>query len=124
MAIQSFRDLEVWQQGMRLVESVYAVTRSFPTAELYGLSSQMRRCAVSIPSNIAEGRGRKGTREFMNFLGIAYGSLCELQTQLELSQRLQFIKTDDHSKTQSQADEVGRMINGLINSLNRRNASR
>jgi four helix bundle protein len=83
----------------------------------------MRRCAVSIPSNIAEGRGRKGTREFVNFLSIACGSLCELQTQLELSQRLEFLETDDHDRIQSQAAEVGRMLNGLVNSLNRRSAS-
>lgn len=123
MAIQSFRDLEVWQCAMRLVESVYAITTKFPPSELYGLTSQMRRCAVSIPSNIAEGRGRKGTREFINFLGIAYGSLCELQTQLELAHRLNFIEKDSHSRIQTQSDEVGRMLNGLTNSLNRRNSN-
>jgi four helix bundle protein len=123
VAIQSFRDLEVWQCAMRLVESVYAITSKFPSSELYGLTSQMWRCAVSIPSNIAEGRGRKGTREFVNFLSIAYGSLCELQTQLELAQRLRFVEKEVHERIQTQTDEVGRMLNGLTNSLNRRNSN-
>lgn len=123
MAIQSYRDLDVWQQAMRLVEAVYAATGSFPSSELYGLTSQTRRCAVSIPSNIAEGRGRKGTREFINFLAIAYGSLCELQTHLELAHRLRFLDKVVHDRLQIQTDEVGRMLNGLMNSLGRRNST-
>ena len=120
MAIQSFRDLAVWQHAMRLVEDVYATTSSFPSSELYGLTSQMRRCAVSIPSNIAEGRGRQSTPDFVKFLTIAYGSLAELQTQLELSWRLNYISKQANERFQEQTNEIGRMLNGLMNSLRRR----
>ncbi len=122
MAIQSFRDLDVWQRAMDVAAEVYSITKPFPSSELYGLTSQLRRCSVSIPSNIAEGRGRRGTRQFLNFLDIAYGSLCELQTQLELSLRLNLIDEKSHDRIQEHTNEVGRMLNGLINSLNRRSS--
>lgn len=80
MAIQSYRDLDVWKKSVALVTDVYQATALFPKEEVYGLTSQIRRSAVSIPSNIAEGRGKRGTRDFVRFLNIAYGSLCELET--------------------------------------------
>jgi four helix bundle protein len=123
MAIQSYRDLEVWQLGMDLAEQIYSITKEFPSSELYGLTSQLRRCSVSIPSNIAEGRGRRGTKEFVNFLDIAYGSLCELQTQLELALRLNLVAKSTHDRAQDHTNQLGRMLNGLINSLNRRRSS-
>ena len=83
--IQSFRDLQVWQKSMEMTIAVYRLTRDFPRDELYGLTSQMRRSAVSVPSNIAEGQGRLNLGEFRQFLGIARGSNCELQTQLEIA---------------------------------------
>ena len=85
--IRSFRDLLVWQKAMDLADSVYDVTAVFPKEEVYGMVSQLRRAAVSIPSNIAEGQGRNSTGEFLHFLGIAFGSLCEVETQIELSLR-------------------------------------
>jgi four helix bundle protein len=86
--IKSFRDLKVWQRSMEMAKAVYRLTQAFPKEEIYGLRSQMRRAAVSIPSNIAEGHGRLGTREYRQFLGIARGSNFELQTQLEIARSL------------------------------------
>ena len=83
--VQSFRDLLVWQRAMQLTVAIYSLTKDFPREELYGLTSQIRRAAVSIPSNIAEGQGRQSTGEFKNFIGIARGSNFELQTQLEIA---------------------------------------
>jgi len=86
--IQSFRDLQIWQKSMELTVAVYRITQSFPREEIFGLTSQLRRCAISIPSNIAEGQGRSSEREFLHFLSIARGSNCELQTQVEIARRL------------------------------------
>ena len=86
--VQSFRDLVVWQRAMQLTVAVYRLTQGFPREEVYGLTSQIRRSAVSVPSNIAEGQGRLGTGEFRQFLGVARGSNCELLTQLEIAQSL------------------------------------
>ncbi len=88
MSIESYRDLEVWQRGMELAEQVYAVTRMFPPEERYGLTSQMRRAAASVPANIAEGWARRSTREFLQFLNIASGSLRELETYILLAGRV------------------------------------
>ena len=95
MSINSFRDLTVWQLGMQLTEQVYRLTADFPKSEIYGLSSQMRRSAVSIPSNIAEGQGRDSTKEFLHFLAIAFGSICELETQLLLANRFNYLSDTD-----------------------------
>ena len=95
MSISSFRDLTVWQLGMQLTEQVYRLTADFPKSEIYGLSSQMRRSAVSIPSNIAEGQGRDSTKEFLHFLAIAFGSICELETQLLLANRFNYLSDTD-----------------------------
>src|SRR6202451_4556385 len=92
--VKSFRDLDVWHLGVELAETVYRVTARFPKSELFALSSQMRRAAVSIPSNIAEGRARNSTREFLYFLSVSRGSLAELETQLELAIRLDYADSD------------------------------
>ncbi|MFK7818790.1 MAG: four helix bundle protein [Planctomycetaceae bacterium] len=114
----SYRDLKVWKRGMDLVEYVYQLTRSLPPEELYGLTSQTRRSAVSIPSNIAEGHGRKSTGAFINHLSIAQGSTAELETQLLLlCQRLGFISQDDCDSQIETTDEIGRMLTGLKRSL-------
>lgn len=95
MSLNSHKDLKVWQESMDLVEKIYQLTNTFPRNEQFGLVSQMRRSAVSIPSNIAEGAGRKGSREFGRFLYIAMGSLSELETQFEISLRLQYVTNQE-----------------------------
>ncbi len=110
----TYRDLIVWKKAMDLTEEVYRVTNSFPRHELYGLTNQMRRAAVSIPSNIAEGQGRGSNREFSRFLNIAHGSLAELETQLLLSVRLGYINEKEIEQIQQNTNEVGKMIRGLI----------
>jgi four helix bundle protein len=116
----SFRDLVAWQKAMALAEEVYAVTCEFPSEERYGLIAQLRRCAVSIPSNIAEGHGRVTARDFQHFLAQARGSVLELQTQLILSSRLGFGNVDAVRTAIQHADEVGRVINGLLAATQRR----
>lgn len=112
-----YRDLVAWQKAMNLVEQVYRQTSRFPTEERYGLTSQMRRAATSIPSNIAEGQGRRSTDdEFIRFLRIALGSLCELETQLELSVRLKLLSSDQLATLRPSTEEVGKLLNGLIRS--------
>jgi len=115
--IRSHRDLVVWQKAMDLVVTVYRATEAFPKTETYGLSSQIRRAVTSIPANIAEGQGRRLTKEFVYFLANARGSLWELDTHLESATRLAFLNTDTHHQLQSQLDEVGRMLNGLMRSV-------
>ncbi len=113
-----YRKLEVWQHAMDLVEHVYRTTQSFPTEELYGLTSQMRKAAVSVPSNIAEGHGRGG-KDFCRFLNIAYGSLLELETHIEISLRLGYLSETDTQSLFERTSQVGRMLNGLRSSLSR-----
>ena len=108
----NFRDLDVWHLGVELAETVYRVTARFPKSELLALSSQMRRAAVSIPSNIAEGRARDSTREFLHFLAISRGSLAELDTQLELAIRLDYADSDLHA-ARAQSDILGKKLNRL-----------
>ena len=115
--IKSHRDLIVWQKSMDLVVSVYRATESFPKAEVYGLTSQIRRAVTSIPANIAEGQGRRLTKEFLYFLANARGSLWELDTHLESAQRLGFLSLEVHVDLRSQLDEVGRILNGLMRSV-------
>jgi four helix bundle protein len=110
--LNSYRKLIVWQKSMTLAKDIYTLTKSFPKEEIYGLVSQLRRCAVSIPSNIAEGRGRGGDKEFVRFLQIALGSLYELQTQLELSIALGF--TQKYENIFSLTLELEKMLNKLI----------
>jgi four helix bundle protein len=115
--IRSHRDLVVWQKAMNLVVAVYRATETFPKAETYGLTSQIRRAVTSVPANIAEGQGRRLTKEFVYFLANARGSLWELDTHLETSTRLGFLNSDIHEELQCQMDEVGRMLNGLMRSV-------
>ena len=102
---------------MDLVEAIYKVSNRFPKDELYGLTGQMRRAAVSVPANIAEGQGRRLTGEYLHFLGNARGSLLELDTHLELARRLGYIESQPHCKLESMLQEVGRLLNGLMRSL-------
>ena len=115
--IRSHRDLIVWQKAMDLVVNVYRATDSFPKAEVYGLTSQIRRAVTSIPANIAEGQGRRLTKEFLYFLANARGSLWELDTHLESAARLGFLSSEVHEELRSQLDEVGRILNGLMRSV-------
>ena len=110
--IRSYRDLQVWLKAMDLVEACYQATNTFPTAERYGLVSQMRRASVSVASNIAEGHARS-RGDFVRFLYVCAGSLTELETQIELSLRLRFLSAEESRPLLQQCDELGRMIGGL-----------
>ncbi len=117
--IQSFRDLRVWQRGMEVVESVYRATQSFPKQELYGLTSQLRRAAVSIPANIAEGHCRQHNQEYLNFLSIAQGSIAELETELEIACRLKYIASDDLKLFLVQLTVLAKQLRSLRGALAR-----
>ena len=110
-------NLKAWQEAMQLVKDVYAVTVSFPKEESYGLTSQIRRTAISIPSNIAEGAARTGTKEFLRFLSIARGSLSELETQIILAKELNFMKSNN--ELLEKINDVFGLLGGLMNSLNK-----
>jgi four helix bundle protein len=117
---KSYRDLEVWQQSMRVARQIYLVTMEFPKEEKFGLTSQMRRAAVSIPSNLAEGHARTGASEFLHFISIALGSVAELETQVILSSDLGFIAQEEQTDLLNQLASVGRMLRGLQKSLQMR----
>jgi four helix bundle protein len=117
MAASSFRDLRVWQEAMKLTAEIYRSTSAFPKHELYGLSQQIRRAAVSVPSNIAEGKGHRSDKEFVHFLLHARGSLLELQTQLLISEELQYVGQEEAQRLLKLAEGVGRALSGLINSM-------
>ena len=117
-AVQSFRDLLVWQRSIQLATAIYRLTRDFPREELYGLTSQMTRAAVSIASNIAEGQGRLSTGEFQQFLGMARGSSFELQTQLEIARSLGLGNVKSIDEAEALSLEVTKMINGILKTLN------
>ena len=110
---QGYRDLVVWQQAIDVAVETYRLTSSFPKEEMFGLTSQMRRAAVSIASNIAEGEGRKSKNEFSHFLGIALGSKSELETQLILSERVNLLKTTDTEPIKKSFDDIGKMLTAL-----------
>ena len=116
----SYRELDVWQESMDLVVASYKVSGNFPGHEVYGLTSQVRRAAVSIPANIAEGRGRQHTAEFIQHLSIATGSLAELETHMEIAQRLGYMEPVDLERLLRQSKAVGRMLNALRNALRRK----
>ncbi len=120
MAVKSYRELVAWQKAMDLVEVVYRSTACFPKEEIYGLTSQVRRSAVSVPSNIAEGQGRTSTRDFLNFLSIAAGSLCEMETQLLIAQRLHYLPPAVVADPLDRSAEVGRLLHGLQRALTRK----
>jgi four helix bundle protein len=115
--MKSFRELIVWQKSMSLVIRVYELTNRFPEKEKFGLVSQINRAAVSVPSNLAEGWGRYSRKEFLNFLYIARGSLAELKTQLEISEKLGYLDQQNYTDIEAQADELSRTLSGLIKSL-------
>ena len=112
---ESYRDLIAWQKAMDLTLATYRATSTFPKDEKYGLTSQMRRAAVSVPSNIAEGKGRHSTKELVQFLYRARGSLLELQTQVSIARELNYLDIAAFRNLNAQADEIGRVLNGLIN---------
>lgn len=115
--IQNYRDLIVWQKSMKLVESIYRILKNFPNNEVHCLSSQLRRSAISIPSNIAEGFGRKSKAEFNRFLYISRGSLYELQTQTEIAKRLNYVKNTEITDLEKLMFEIEKMLNSLISKL-------
>ena len=121
MTVNSFRDLRDWQAGMDLVETVYRLSESFPAKEMYGLTNQMRRCAVSIPSNIAEGHTREHSKEYLHHISIAQASLAELQTQLEIAARLKYLSDEELSSAAlDQAVSLSRQLYALRNALVKR----
>jgi len=119
MVHTSYRNLEVWQKSMDLVVECYQVTKGFPKSEIYGLISQLQRAAVSIPANIAEGRERQHKKEFIQHISIAYASLAELETHIQIAERLNYLETNTTKQILEKTSEVGRMLNGLRNSLSK-----
>jgi four helix bundle protein len=111
--MQGYKDLVAWQKSMELVAEIYEATKCFPSDEMYGLRSQLRRAAVSVPSNLAEGHGRNNTGEFHQFIGQARGSLCEVETQLEIAKMLGFLNKSVADELQRKVGAIGRMLTGL-----------
>ena len=120
MTIKSYRDLEVWQKAMDLVVVCYEITKEFPKNEIYGLTSQLQRAAVSIPTNIAEGQARQYTKEFIQYLSISYGSIAEVETLMQIAEKLNYLNTNQLCKLMDRTAALGRMINGLRKSLEKR----
>ena len=120
MSLRSYRELLAWRKAMDLVNAVYAATRAWPGEELYALTSQIRRAAVSVPSNIAEGQGRSSTKEFLKHLSIAYGSLLEIETQIIIAKAQGYCSAEQAEMLLELAAEVGRLLNGLSNALKRK----
>ena len=118
--VKSYQDLEVWQRAMDLVVLCYHMTQKFPKNEIYGLSSQLQRAAVSVPANIAEGRHRQSSKEFLQYLSISYGSLAEVETHVQIAGRLNYINENQINKTLNKTAEIGRMLNGLSRSIRKR----
>ena len=121
--LKNFKELKVWQKSYKLCLKVYKITKKFPKTEVYSFTSQMRRAALSIPCNIAEGYGRKTTPDYLRFLYMSYGSICELETQILLSGDLEYIETESLSELQSDIGEVERMLKALIKSIERKNSN-
>ncbi|MDD3181478.1 MAG: four helix bundle protein [Alphaproteobacteria bacterium] len=123
MTVLSHKNLEVWQRSMSLVTQIYRLTKLFPKEELYGLTSQMRRAAISIPSNIAEGRSKRSTKDYIRFVNIAYGSAAELETQLIIAMNLDYIANEQMATVSNELSEVGKMLNGLVAGLEKKLSS-
>lgn len=117
MTVHSFRDLLVWQKSVDLAVECYEFTNHFPKSELYGLTNQMRRAAVSVPSNVAEGSERRHTQEYIQHVCVSCGSLAELETQAEIARRLRFVDEQSVQQFFTHTDEISRMLHGLRNSL-------
>ncbi|PKF75566.1 four helix bundle protein [Chryseobacterium sp. PMSZPI] len=113
----NFKELLVWQKSIDFVTEMYRITKTFPKTEIYGLISQIRKSAVSIPSNIAEGNSRRSKPDYLQFLKIARGSCAEVETQLIISKNLGFLNEDDYLKLNERIIGISKMLNGLINSL-------
>ena len=120
MTVQHYRELKVWQVAMNLAEQCYVATKNFPKEELFGLTSQIRRAAASVPANIAEGQGRQHTKEFLNHLSIARGSLMEVETHLLLSQRVGLLKQTTLDPLLTMSDEISRLLSGLRRALEKK----
>lgn len=118
--LQSYRDLRVWQEAMTLAELCYRLTREFPRDEIYGMTSQIRRAAASVPANIAEGDGRGNRGEYLQFLRVAQGSLKELETHVLLSQRVQLTAAKSFESALAECETVGKMLRALIRSLEKK----
>lgn len=115
--MKTFRDLLVWQKAINFVSIIYKSTKTFPKEEIYGLTSQMKRSAISIPSNIAEGYGRKSRKDYLRFLQIAMGSIFEIQTQLEISKNLEFIQEESFTELYEDSREIERMLSSMITKI-------
>ena len=118
MKTSNYKELQVWQKAMDLVVEIYKISKLLPKEETYGISDQIRRSAVSIPSNIAEGQSRNSIKEFIQFLSIARGSLAELETQLLICIKVNMLSEDNITEAQNIITEIGKMIKGLMNKLN------
>jgi len=119
MKIESYRQLQVWQKAVRLVTEVYRISRVFPKEETFGLTSQTRRAAVSVPANIAEGWGRNMSREYVQFLRVARGSLLELETHLEIARNLGYLGNPMHEMLLEKTQELNKMLNSMIQALSK-----
>jgi four helix bundle protein len=122
--LKSFKELTVWQKAYQLCLTIYRISKGYPKEEIYGLTSQMRRAALSVPCNIAEGYGRKTTPDYLRSLYIAYGSICELETQVLLSMDLDYVQGQGIETLQYNIGEVERMLKALIESLENKRLSR
>jgi len=122
-SIRNYRDLQIWQKGIELVDVVYSLTSQFPPHELYGLGGQLRRAAISVPSNIAEGWTRQSTKDYIRFLCIAKGSLAEIETQLAIASNLHYIEPAKAEGVQQQSIALSKMISGVISALRAYNLS-
>ena len=120
---EKYRDLLVWQRAMELVKEIYRVTKTFPKEEVYGLTAQIRRAAIAVPSNIAEGKGRYSTADVNHFLVQARGSLYELETQVLIATDLKYLSEAESKKLLDRSDEVARLLNGLIRSLREKSSA-
>jgi four helix bundle protein len=118
--MKTHKNLQVWQKSIAFVTAIYELTRSFPKEEIYCIVSQLRRAAISIPSNIAEGSARKNTKEFMQFLYVSLGSAAELETQLIISMNLGYINENNANAFQNELEEIIKMLTGLIRSLSQK----
>ena len=120
---EKYRDLLVWQRAMELVKEIYRVTKTFPKEEVYGLTAQIRRAAIAVPSNIAEGKGRYSTADVNHFLVQARGSLYELETQVLIATDLKYLSEAESKKLLDRSDEVAKLLNGLIRSLREKSSA-
>ena len=123
MGTSSYKDLKAWQRSMQLVQEIYRITLTFPKNETFGLTSQMRRAAVSVPSNIAEGKGRSTDRDFVHFLCNARGSLLELETQVLIASGLRYVTKELAESLTDETEQIGKMLNGLINAIEKGTAA-